>query len=63
MKTYLVMVEGLVKRYISVEAKDKRQAEDFAAEDFCLFEKIEPYLINQSEAVDENHELLSEEDV
>ena len=63
MTTYLVMVEGLVKRYISVEAKDKRQAEDFAAEDFCLFEEIEPYLINQSEAVDENHELLSEEDV
>jgi hypothetical protein len=57
------MVECLVKRYISVESKDKRQAEDFAAEDFCLFEEIEPYLINQSEAVDENHELLSEEDL
>ena len=31
MTTYLVMVEGLVKRYISVKAKDKKQAEDFAA--------------------------------
>ena len=59
MTTYLVMVEGLVKRYISVEADNKFQAENLAAEEFCALLGAERDYINQSEAVDENHELLS----
>jgi hypothetical protein len=58
MKIYLVMVEGLVKRYISVEADNKFQAENLAAEEFCALLGAEPYYVNQSEAVDENHEIL-----
>tara|TARA_R110000744_G_scaffold330156_1_gene435675 strand:+ start:379 stop:570 length:192 start_codon:yes stop_codon:yes gene_type:complete len=63
MKTYLVMVEGLVKRYISIEAANQSEAEDLAAEEFCALLGAERGYINQSEAVDENHELLSEENL
>jgi len=63
MQTYLVMVEGLVKRYISIEADNQFQAENLAAEEFCALLGAERGYINQSEAVDENHEILSEEDV
>ena len=59
MKTYKVMVEGLVKRFISVEADNQSEAEDIAVDEFCALLGAERYLINQSEAVDDKGETLS----
>jgi len=56
--TYEVMVEGLVKRFIYVEAESQSEAYDLAAEEFCALLGAEREYVQQYEAVDINHELL-----
>ena len=59
MKAYTVMVEGLVKRYISVQADTQAEAKELATEEFCALLGAERYLIDQSETVDDDGEILN----
>ena len=51
MKTYEVMVEGSVTRFISVQADSQSEAEDLAAEEFCALVGAEQDDIEQCEAI------------
>lgn len=55
MDTYSMMVEGLVQRYIYVEAKNKAEAKKLAKKEFCSLVGSTPESITQ--CVDLRHYL------
>ena len=52
MKTYIVLVEGITQRVITVNAHNKTEADKLAIKDFCLAVGSDKELITKCEAID-----------
>jgi hypothetical protein len=58
MKMYQVKVEGLVVRYLSIEADNPDEAEGTAVDEFCALLGADPDSVSECDAEDITHILL-----